>query len=183
MPITVDSVTHVITVPQSYLTPVSAGLFLLDTNQFRLDLGLWASGVDGRSEPFPYDHNTEYTVAGVTYARKVELINGYSWELENTGTYYSVTLSGSNNNLFDVANGIFIPNGNVGLIPNNAAGLQTVSTGSGLSPAESAALSNINSNTSGLTFTKAGELDANIHSVNDVSVNGVGSDADPFGPV
>jgi len=132
MPISVNPITHVISVPQSYLSPVSTGLYALDTNQFRVDLALWSATEEGRAEPFPYDHNTEYTVAGETYARKIELINGYSWQLEDTGSFYSVKLIGSNNNLFDVQNGVFIPHGNVGLIPSNSAGLQIVTTGSGV---------------------------------------------------
>ena len=132
MPISVDPVTHIIDVPQDYLTIVSAGLYSLDTNQFREDLGLWAASESGRAEPFPYDHNTSYTVAGETYARKVELVNGYSWQAEDTGAFYSIRLDGSNNNLFDVANNIFIPHGNVMLIPQNAAGLIVVASGSGV---------------------------------------------------
>lgn len=40
----------------------------------------------------------------------------------------------------------------------------------------------IKTKTDSLTFTKAGEVDANIQSVNDVTVNGVGSAAVPWGP-
>ena len=40
----------------------------------------------------------------------------------------------------------------------------------------------IKTKTDSLTFTVAGEVDANIHSVNDVPVTGVGSDVDPWNP-
>lgn len=144
MPISVNSVTKVIDVPQSYLTVVTPGvLFELDTDLLRRDLRAWEATEAGRTEDRTHDHNPQYTVAGVTYARKVELINGYSWQLEDTGSHYTCRLAGSNNNLFDVANGIFIPHGNVTLIPGNSAGLQTVNTGGttpALEPLESAAL-------------------------------------------
>lgn len=131
MPISVNPVTKVIDVPQSYLTVVTPGvLFELDTDQFRRDLRAWEATEAGRTEDRTHDHNPEYTVAGVTYARKVELINGYRWRLEDTGAHYTCRLAGSNNNLFDVANGVFIPHGNVTLIPGNSAGLQTVNTAS-----------------------------------------------------
>jgi hypothetical protein len=107
-------------------------------------LSIWAATEQGRTEPFPYSHNTEYTVVGVTYARKVEILSPYSVRFEDTGTLYSVVLDGSNNNIFDQVNGIFVPT-NVIPIPKNAAGLQTVYSGSGLDAAQDAKLSNIDS--------------------------------------
>lgn len=41
----------------------------------------------------------------------------------------------------------------------------------------------IKAKTDNLTFTVAGEVDANIQYVNDIEVTGVGSDADPWNPV
>ncbi len=54
---------------------------------------------------------------------------------------------------------------------------------SGLTPSESSQLSSINSNTSGLTYTVSNKVDANIHYVNDIEVDGAGSTGDPWGPV
>jgi len=40
----------------------------------------------------------------------------------------------------------------------------------------------IKGKTNSLTFTQAGQVDANIQYVNDVQVNGVGSAGNPWGP-
>lgn len=81
------------------------------------------------SSPPPPDthrHNTAVTIAGITYARFIEIINGYSITFENG--QYSVRLAGSNNNFFDVANGILNQN-SVQIIPGNSAGLIGMSFG------------------------------------------------------
>lgn len=59
-----------------------------------------------------------------------------------------------------------------------------VSTGgSALTAGEKAQLTSIESATAGLTYTIANKVDANIHYVNDIEVDGVGSAGDPWGPV
>lgn len=141
MPITIEWGTRIISVPQSYLTPISGTLYELDTDQFRLDLKDLEDSVDGMPFPDTHNHNTEVTVAGVIYARVIEIINGYSITFEDG--QYSVRLAGSNNNFFDVESGILNQN-QVQIISTNAAGLQTVETGvSGLTPSESIWLSEI----------------------------------------
>lgn len=40
----------------------------------------------------------------------------------------------------------------------------------------------IKAKTDSLTFTKAGEVDSNVQSVNDVTVNGIGTAGNPWGP-
>jgi len=60
-------------------------------------------------------------------------INGYNVTFENG--LYSVMLVGSNNNLFDVENGILNQN-YVQVIPGNSAGLIVKTSGSGLSTEE-----------------------------------------------
>ncbi len=40
----------------------------------------------------------------------------------------------------------------------------------------------IKAKTDSLTFTSAGEVDANVHSVNDIAVTGSGTTIDPWGP-
>jgi hypothetical protein len=82
--------------------------------------------------PDAFNHNTEVTVAGVTFARTLEFINGYSIQFENTGSAYTVRIEGSNNNIFDVENGILVPTSLVTVISTNSAGLQTVVSGSGI---------------------------------------------------
>jgi hypothetical protein len=112
--------TYKIQVPQSYLTLVSGTLYELDTDQFRLDLKALEASDDGMPFPKTHDHNTQYTVAGVTYARSIEILSPYSVEFENSA--YSVRLTGSNNNIFDIQNGILVQN-QVQVIPTNSAGL------------------------------------------------------------
>lgn len=136
MALSLDPATKVITIPQADLTFVTGTLYELDTNAFRKAVtDLLAS------EPYiwmddAYQHNTEVTVAGTTFARTLEFINGYSVEFENLT--YSVRLAGSNNNIFDVENGILVQN-LVQVIAQNSAGL-IVGTGGGggLTPAETA---------------------------------------------
>jgi len=141
MPISIEWGTRIISVPQSYLTLISGTLYELDTDQFRLDLKDLEDDVEGMPFPDTHNHNTEVSVAGITYARVIEIINGYSITFEDG--QYTVRLSGSNNNFFDVENGILNQN-QVQIISTNSAGLQTVETGvSGLTPSESVWLSEI----------------------------------------
>lgn len=112
--------TYKIQVPQSYLTLISGTLYELDTDTFRLDLKALEASEDGMPFPKTHDHNTEYTVAGVTYARSIEILAPYSVEFEDGA--YSVRLTGSNNNIFDIQNGILVQN-QVQVIPTNSAGL------------------------------------------------------------
>ncbi len=129
MALSVEWGTKIITVLQADLTPVTGTLYELDTDQFRKDLKSLEDGEDGMPFPDTHTHNTEVTVAGVTYARFIEIINGYSITFENGS--YSVRLAGSNNNFFDVENGILNQN-TVQVIPGNAAGLIVVVSGSGV---------------------------------------------------
>jgi hypothetical protein len=71
-----------------------------------------------------YVHNTEVVVAGTTFARTIEFIN--SWSVQFTpDTQWTVRLAGSNNNIFDVENGILVQN-QVQVISTNSAGLINV---------------------------------------------------------
>lgn len=141
MPVTIDWDNQVIQVPKSYLTLISGTLYELDTDTFRLDLKDLEDSETGMPFPDTHLHNTEVTVAGVTYARTIEIINGYSVEFEDG--QYSVRLVGSNNNIFDVENGILSQN-QVQVIPTNSAGYIVVETGvSGLTGEESGWLSSV----------------------------------------
>lgn len=99
--ITINWITKVIFVPQAYLTSIGGGVFELDTNQFRLDLKDLEDDADGMTFLDTHRHNTEVTLAGVTYARFFEIINGYTIEFEDLP--YAVNLIGTNNNIADVA--------------------------------------------------------------------------------
>ncbi len=133
MAISIDWANGVINVPKSYLTLIGGTLYELDTNQFRLDLKDLEDGEEGMMFPDTHTHNAPVTVAGVTYARTIEIINGYSVTFEDG--QYSVRLVGSNNNIFDIENGILNQN-QVQVIPTNSAGYIVVPVGSGLSTEE-----------------------------------------------
>ena len=126
MALSLDPATQVITIPQADLTLVSGTLYELDTNEFRKNVMALLDDEDYIWLPNPFIHNTEVTVAGTTFARTIEFINGYSIEFED-GTY-SVRLAGSNNNIFDVENGILVQN-QVQVIAQNSAGLIVGETG------------------------------------------------------
>lgn len=128
MAISIDWGNKIINVPQSYLTLITGTLYELDTDQFRLDLKALEDDEEGMPFPDTHRHNTEVTVVGVTYARVIEIINGYSVTFENGS--YSVRLAGSNNNIFDVENGILNQN-TVQIISQNAAGLIVSEGGEG----------------------------------------------------
>jgi hypothetical protein len=116
----IDWITGIIHVPRAFLNLVAGTLYQLDTDALRLVLKEIEDSEEGATFPDTHRHNTQYTVAGVTYARSIEIINGYSVHFENG--LYSASLIGSNNNLFDVQAGILVQNA-VQVIPNNSAGL------------------------------------------------------------
>jgi hypothetical protein len=132
MAISVNWNTKVIFVPQADLTLVSGTLYELDTDWFRLQL---KDIEDDEGIPFldTHRHNTEVTVAGTTFARVIEIINGYSVEFEDGA--YTVRLAGSNNNIFDVENGVLVQN-QVQIIAQNSAGLIVLDGGVAATPAE-----------------------------------------------
>lgn len=143
MAISINWATKVISVPKADLTLVGGTLYEHDTNAFRLGLKGLEDDEAGMAFERTNKHNTEVTVAGQTYARTIEIINGYSVEYEDGA--YSVRLTGSNNNIWDIQNGILVQN-QVQVIPTNSAGLIVVSTGSGLSAEQDARLSAIEQN-------------------------------------
>lgn len=138
MAISIDPATKIISVPQADLTLVSGTLYSLDTNQFRKDVMALLDNEDYIWMDDAFTHNTEVTVAGTTFARTLEFINGYSITFEDTGSAYSIRLEGSNNNIFDVDNGILNPTSLTTVIPTNSAGL--IIGGSGLSAGQDARL-------------------------------------------
>jgi len=140
MALTLNPATKVISVPQVDLTLVSGNLYELDTNQFRKDLWDLLSSEAYIWMPIAFNHNTEVPLGSETFARTIEMINGYSITFENNT--YSVQMAGSNNNFFDVENGILNPSGNVTVIGRNSAGLVVVPE-SGLTALESARLVSI----------------------------------------
>jgi len=122
MAITVDWGTKIINVPKSFLTYVSPNLYSLDLNEFRLALKDIEDNEDGMANPDTNRHNTTVLLDGVTYARTIEIINGYTITFEAGA--YAVKLEGANSNVSSVTN----ING-VSLRTTNSAGLIEVTTG------------------------------------------------------
>lgn len=124
MAISINWLTKVITIPQGDLDVVSAGLYQLDVDAFRLALKDIEDGDEGKVFPPTHRHNTQVTLSGVTYARTFEIINGYTVAFEYSGTPYTVRCVGANHNIADVKT--VNP---VSLIIGNSAGLIAVDTG------------------------------------------------------
>lgn len=133
--ISINPLNKEITIPKSDLTLINGSLYALDTNWLRLALKDWEDSDAGIVNMRTHKHNTEVTIAGTTYARTIEIINGYSITFEDGE--YSVRLEGSNNNIFDIQNNILNYN-KVQVIPTNSAGLIVVSGsgGGGFTPAD-----------------------------------------------
>jgi hypothetical protein len=129
MAITLDPATRIFSVPQADLTFVSGTLYDADTNAIRKEVFDLLSSENYIWLPDAFIHNTEVTVAGVTYARFVEYINSFSLKF-TPNSQWTVRLVGSNNNMFDVENGILEQN-QVQVISTNAAGLISVTGGVG----------------------------------------------------
>jgi len=128
MAISIDWATKIITIPQSDLTLISPNLYELDVDWFRLQLKNLEDSEDGMCFPDTHRHNTEVSLSGVTYARIVEIINGYTITFEDGP--YTVKCVGANHNISDVKNV-----NQVSLIVTNSAGLVVTSaSGGGSSP-------------------------------------------------
>jgi len=120
--ISVAWATKIINVPQAYLTDLGGGVYELDVNQFRLDLKALEADVNGITFVDTHQHNPPVTVGGVTLARVVEIINGYTVTFEDG--QYAVNLVGANNNIQDVSNV-----NQVSVRPSNTAGMVVQGTG------------------------------------------------------
>lgn len=131
MAITLDASTLVFSIPQADLTLVTGTLYDADTNALRQEMMALLASEAYAWLPDPYAHAEEVTVAGVTYARTLITKGGYSYTF-TPDAQWTARLIGSNNDFFDVENGILNQN-QVQVIPTNSAGLQVVTQGSGLS--------------------------------------------------
>jgi len=105
MAISIDWGTKVISVPKADTTLVTMSPFEireLNINTFRLALRDLEDDMEGIPFLHTHNHNTTVTVGGVTLARVVEIINGYTITFENGN--YAVNLVGANSNIGDVVN-------------------------------------------------------------------------------
>lgn len=119
--ISVDPLTHVISVPQSDLTPIGGVSYQLNTNVFRLSLRDWEDSEEGIYQLKTHNHNTTVLLGGIQYSRVLEILSPYTVTFEETGTPYVVNLTGSNNNILEKTN-----LGTVQILSNNSAGLINV---------------------------------------------------------
>lgn len=114
----------------AFMTALGGNLYEMDTNAFRLALKNFEDSEEGIPHPDTHNHNTAVELGGVTYARVIEIINGYTITFEDG--QYAVNLKGSNNNIADATNV-----NQVSLRVFNSAGLQLMETGvSGLTSEE-----------------------------------------------
>jgi len=103
--ITINWGTREIFVPRSELTLVQSSpsfIYSLDLNEFRLALKDLEDDAEGMTFPTTHNHNTTVTVGGVTLARVIEIINGYTVTFEDG--QYAVNLLNANSNVGDVVN-------------------------------------------------------------------------------
>lgn len=105
MAISIDWPTKVINVPKADTTLVDVGppeIRALDVNQFRKDLNALQASENGMPELTTHIHTAPVVLGGVTFARQVEIINGYTVTFEDGS--YAVNLTEANNNISDVTN-------------------------------------------------------------------------------
>jgi len=146
MGLSVTWATKVINVLKADLTFIGGSVYELDTDQFRKDLNALQASAEGIVFETTHEHTAPKTLAGTTFARFVEIINGYTIDFEDGK--YQVNLVGSNNNILDVKTV-----NQVSLAVQNTAGLIQVSTGSGLSAAQDAKLTAVDAQLSNIEGT------------------------------
>lgn len=105
MAITIDWATKVINVPKADMTLVQSSPFEvrgLDINTFRLSLKALEAGEYGMVNLKTHNHTAPVSLGGITLARVVEIVNGYTITFENLS--YAVNITGGNSNISDVTN-------------------------------------------------------------------------------
>lgn len=105
MAITIDWGTKIIYVPKADLTLIQSTpteIRELNLNWFRMQLKDLEDGEEGMAFLDTHRHNTEVMVGGITLARVIEIINGYTVTFEDG--QYAVNLVGANSNVGDVVN-------------------------------------------------------------------------------
>jgi hypothetical protein len=133
MAITIDWDTQIISVEKADMTLVQSvpiEVRRLDIDPFRLTLKDLEDDREGMPFLDTHSHNPPVTIGGVTLARVVEIINGYTITFEDGA--YAVNLVGANSNIADVVNlnQVSIRSGNsAGLIDLAAIRLQSYANG------------------------------------------------------
>lgn len=153
MATSINWATGVIHVPRADLTALGGDRYQLDMDVWRLELRALESSEAGQVWPATHTRSDPYTISGTTYAQGLNFINGYTIEFEDG--VYEVRLVGANTNVADVKTV-----NSVSVIPSNAAGLITVTSGSGLSAAQDALLTQIGARADVAVSTRATPADA-----------------------
>ncbi len=125
MAVSITWATKVIFIPKADLSVIGGGVYGLDLEAFREELKALEASEYGMAEVDTHVHNTTVLISGVTYARLIQIINGYTVTFEDG--QYAVNATGANSNLADVLNV-----NQVSLRSFNSAGLQVVTQGSGV---------------------------------------------------
>jgi hypothetical protein len=123
MAISINWATKVIYVPKADMTLIqpSPEIRQLDLDQFRLTLKDLEDDAEGMTFLDTHRHVAPVSLGGVTLARIVEIINGYTVTFEDD--QYAVNLIGANSNVGTVANV-----NQVSIRSFNSAGLQDLTT-------------------------------------------------------
>jgi hypothetical protein len=169
----IDWITKVIFVPKAeteLIQSVPSEVRRLDLNVFRLALKSLEDDPSGMAYQDTHRHNPSVVLSGVTYARIVEIINGYTVTFEPSENPYSVVCIGANHNLADVKN-----TNNVSLVVGNSAGLIEVSTPA-LGPTASEIAAAI------LASLQGTAIPVDVQKIKGQNIAGVGSENDPWGP-
>lgn len=143
MAISINHATKVVSIPKADTTFVGTngvtGYEIRSYDEYALmrQLADYLDSEAGAALPAAVSHNTSVVISGVTYARTLSFLAPYTFTFEN-GTYQVRLIGGTNTNMLDVVN----PN-SVSVVPANSAGLQVVTSGSGLSGAQATQLEEI----------------------------------------
>ena len=125
MAISINWNTKVIMVPRADLTLIQSNpkeIREMDVDWFRLELKNIEDSDEGITQLDTHRHNTTVELGGLTLARVVEIINGYTVTFEDG--QYAVNLVGANNNISDVTNV-----NQVSVRASNSAGMVVVEGG------------------------------------------------------
>lgn len=125
MAIFIDWGTKIIHVPQADLTPLGGSTYQLDVNDLRLTLKDLEDDEEGMAFVLTHNHVPPLTLAGIQFARVVEIVNGYTIQFEDG--QYGVNIVGGNSNIADV-----LVRNQVSVNTANSAGLIVTSGGGGV---------------------------------------------------
>lgn len=174
MALSINCATKVITVPAADLTFVSTGLYQLSVETFRLWLKDWEDSEEGMAMPDTHSRNAPVTLSGTTYAQTFEIINGYTITFTPNSSW-RVRMLGGNHNVGDVMNV-----NSVSIELGNSAGMIVTDTGGGgTAPTEGEVAAAV---WAYVSRTLTGVTPANIKQVNDITIDGAGTQLDPWGP-